>query len=258
MLKRFLLTMMTVCGVSLAFTLSAYAKAPEEVIVSIEQDFKTYTESLNNNKESFGLTEKQSFSQAKLGEGYSYYNLSTSVLSQELSSITPDNFIDPAGYLFPIQIDKVTTGGVIFAENKDDKWKIRNVANNHTLDEDLAYAKSILGDETEYPLIYDQSYGFVALLADLDDDYKIIPLRDSETLNLQKSSVYSFQEVANKLHQAQLEKNEQEALEANAGKTTGTDFWKSPLVIGVSSLIVIIVIGAMLRRRKKKKSRMEM
>lgn len=158
----------------------------------IENELARYNVSLDHSKNEFGVGADESFSEAKISDGIPYYVVANSTTSNE-------NEFMFAGYIFPLQLNG-RPAGLVFATQSNGTWKIFNIKNSLTFDQDLSDAEKLVNTSDVSKLVYDMIYGLNALVVTSETgSKKVLPLKSNQSLHLEKNKFVSMPDFQSQL-----------------------------------------------------------
>jgi len=190
---------------------SALAAEPDDqkrldsVRSEIRQDFENDKTRIDRyNKPIYGLSDSESFSAAVLGDGYTYYTISTDSLEKDQSG---EDALKLGGYIFPMIVSNREVGlYIVRAKNSSeiamtsDHQKSILITTNKIV-RDVESAKKLIGDPSSSKLIYDNDFHIYSLAVPGETGYDLVPIRDSEGFGLVKNQKTSLESIEGQLQE---------------------------------------------------------
>ncbi|MNI01598.1 hypothetical protein D3C73_544470 [compost metagenome] len=233
---------------------SAYAETsgiPPEIKKSVEDDFKSYIPSLEQQKTQFGLEASDDTNLATLGDGYPYYVFHSNDILKSANSI--ESSLKFSGYIFPITVNS-KPAGIVFAEaDSAGVWKVLRISSD--LDFEKLYKSTIQQRQLrDAKLIYDISTHVAGIVSEQDPQFT--PLRENSALTLKQGENTSFTDLKEKVINSRDEKssNSDEAnysgqpIASEKIKSTDT-FFNIPVILTLIVCVGLIMLFT-LRSRK--------
>ncbi|WP_037286393.1 hypothetical protein [Saccharibacillus sacchari] len=214
---------------SLASLASANTDIPNEVKTQVEDDFKTYMISLDNDKEHFGLSEDDEVTNAVLGEGYPYY-----VVSKDFLNNLNSDMFSFSGYIFPIEVGS-KSAGIVFAEQQEGSWKVSTIKSDLTFAQEIKSNSNLFNAKASKHsdfLVYDESFRMVAVTDGID---RFIPIKNNSTLSMRRNSELSVKNIGEQIKLEYQNNND------NSSKSGSGDFSAQIVESKFSSLSWLLV-----------------
>lgn len=247
--KRFLILMLSLTMVMVSNTLVFASEADDKeqinsIKMAIEGSFERHKPALELDKNNFGLSASESFSNAILGEGVPYYVVSSDFLNNEQNA----ELLSHRGYIFPIKVGN-KSAGIVFVQKINDKYDIVGMQNYLKFEEDISNAKKVFNDNMPTELVYDIDLHLCALANKSKSN--IVPILDNQAYELKKNQNASLETVAEKVRkQHNKVKQNPERFGGDSHNTDNASQGKYYIITGVSIIILCAIFFVVMRIRK--------
>lgn len=176
------------------FTCNLFAQEINEkqqidfIKASVEKQFEAKKPQLELDKNNFGLSESESFSNATLGEGTIYYVISTDYLDGQKG-----DFFAFGGYIYPIKVgDK--NAGIVKVQDVGGEPAIVEMSSYSEFEQDMKDAKKIITANSATIFIYDKRFHISGFAVPNDSGYDFLPTQENLSYGLEKNKMKSFDE----------------------------------------------------------------
>lgn len=246
--KRFFMVIFTVV-VLLTSANFAFAntlddeKQIESIKLSAQKSFEAHKGALEVDKNNFGLTESESFSNATLGNGYPYYVISSDFLNNQNS----ENVLSFSGYIFPIKVASKTAGIAIVREI-DGKWNVDEMISNSLFEKDIADAKKVFNKNTSTKIVFDDYLHLYALVDQKASDYTVLPMKDNAALDLNKHQEKLLSQSAEKIRLYHNERMNNMKL-GGGGDETLDKRGLNYIILGAAVIAIFVTFFIVIRRK---------
>ncbi|HCF70305.1 MAG TPA: hypothetical protein DER33_01715 [Syntrophomonas sp.] len=213
------------------------------VKLAIDKSFQDSQKALDADKQNWGLSENESFSQAVLGEGIPYYDFSPEFLAGKDSK----DILIMSGYIFPITIANKPVG-IVNVKQIDGQWQIFNIGNINTFEQDIKEANQRINNPT-LKLVW--GFKLRALFIPKASGYDILPLQDNESYGLKKYEIKGLENISDFIVEEAKAANSQTEEAVYGGNTTsnGKSVTNTRLII-LWIILLTVATGIYVRYRR--------
>lgn len=228
--------------------INTFAKVPEDISkAAYDSVLIQFKDSLDADREYFGLSATDELNTLTLGEGVEYQTLDFDKINSKnnnLKNILKVN--NEKQYIFPVKVNNKPCG-IVFVEKFKGKWTAVQMSSDLTFENKLMKAKQNfknkginINDTT--PILYDRILGLSAIYEESSNTIAL--LDDNTALNIKENTIKKYEEIKNNLIKV---KNEMQSMDKNnqiggapSQSNTTTNIVITSVTIILIGLIVII------------------
>jgi hypothetical protein len=241
-----LLILLTFNNVALAGSQDDQKKV-DSIKVSAENLFNEVKPVFEVDKKNYGLSDAESFSNAVLGVGVTYYIISEDSLNGKQKNVDPYTL---GGYIFSIKIgDKAV--GIFKVREIREELTIDGGSSYFEFEQDLMDAKAVNKNTGETKFVYDERFHLSGLAVSGESEYDFIPTSDHGGFGLTKGQMKSFSEILPQIEKHYKEMKDSDLAGGLGYSTSDTATDRGNLIFVRLGLgIITIGIGTVFVRRK--------
>ena len=212
---------------------------------AVEEKFEAKKPVLEIDKKNFGLSESESFSNATLGDGTTYYVISTDYLDDQKG--------DPftlCGYVYPIKVgDK--DAGIVKVQKVEGELAIVGMSSYIEFEKDLKDAQDMIANDTPTKFIYDARFHISGFAIPRDSGYDFVPTQENMSFGLEKNKTKSFDDNLLQIQQKYKNYLVNKDIVGGMNRNSNDARYVNYCVLGL--VLIMVCSGAILFMRKRRR-----